>query len=292
MSSYHSGEMIDSTLDLSELPIPSPQPSQAPTLFSTFQEEVKTRLSSPKKSPKSQVKSRVFSQSHQSYEIPANYQSLVEASFKLGAKQISTLRYYKDLPVVSEKIALCYLLLFGLQIPKSHYWEQFALNLSRPGMFIQLLRHLPFYLESQCEIESLSRIKHIFNSINKPDLKLESRYFELQLLLNLMKEVVSCIKIPDYAPKPVNKVRIPQSTKNKTSKKLEFFSEEEVLRSYDAELLKEAVEAQAKQVRILNGKLMKQQWDEKRYLKEEREREEQRDNEREIDIMRNTVRAI
>ena len=284
--------MIDSTLDLSEEPLPAPRPSQPPTLFFSFQEEVKTRLSSPKKSPKNQVQSKVFSQGNGSYEIPSNYQSLVEASFKLGAKQISTLRYYKDLPVVSEKIALCYLLLFDLHVPKSHYWEQFALNLSRPGVFIQLLRHLPFYLESQCEIESLSKIKHIFNSISKSELKLESRYFELQLLLNLMKEVVSCIKIPDYTPKPINKVKIPQSTKNKSSKKLEFFSEEEVLRSHDAELLKEAVESQAKQVRILNGKLIKQQWDEKRYLKEEREREDQRNAERELGIMRNTVRVI
>jgi hypothetical protein len=282
-----SHEVFDSILDNLEKPLAGHQGSQPSSLLSNFIEEVKIRMSHPKKSPKPEIKSKVFESP--SVEIPQNYHSLVQSALKINAKQISSLRYYKNLPSISEEIALCYLILLDLQIPKSHYWEHFALSLSRPGMFIQLLRHLPFYLESECDIDSLSKVQHVFQSIPKTSLKLESRFFEFQLLVNLMREIVSCIKIPEYTPKPVKKVKIPTSTKNKTAKKAEFFSEEEVLRSYDAGLLREVVEEQSKQVRILKGQLLKQQWEETRYLKEEKGREEQREMEREIDIKRNTV---
>lgn len=270
------------------LPQPLPYPSSPPSKFSKFMEEVKERVSSPKKTPNSKARSKIFDHLNQS--IPDSYESLFESTHKITAKHISQLRYYKELPKTSENIALCFLLLLDLPVPKSHYWEQFVLFLTRPGMFLQLLRHLPFYLETGCCPKNLAKVAQVFNKIPAKELKLDPKFFELQLLLNVLKETLASIKIPEIPEQVSRKIKIPLSTKAKTSKVSEFLNETDVLKSYDAGVLQSAVETEAKQLRVLKGKLSKEEWNEKRWQKNEEKMEQLRDNEREIDILRNTVR--
>jgi len=156
-------------------------------------------------------------------------------------------------------------------------------------MFLQLLRHLPIYLELGCNQEALAKIFKIYSKVPKKELNLDPRFFELQLLLNILQETLAAVRIPEIPDTPTRKVKIPSSAKARTLKSQGFFNENEVLNSYDARVLEGAIESEAKQLRVLKGKLSKEEWNEKRWLKNEEKMEVQRETEREIDIQRNTV---
>lgn len=278
------------------VPIPIPSPITIPCPLSpssklnTFIQQVENRLSTPKNQKIVQPRSKIFD--HQNHSIPDNYKNLIESTHKITARHISQLRYYKETPKISESIALCFLLLIDLPIPKSHYWEQFVLFLARPGMFLQLLRHLPIYLELGCNQEALSKILKIYSKIPKKELNLDPRFFELQLLLNILQETLAAVEIPEIPETPSRKVKVPSSAKARTLKSQDFFNEKEVLNSYDTRVLEGAIEREEKQLRVLKGKLSKEEWNEKRWLKHEEKMEIQRETEREIDIQKNTVSLI
>ena len=101
-----------------EEPLPPPQPYKAPTRIETFLEELRVKINNPKKM-KNNASSKLLQ--HFQVEEKEKFGKLNEAIMRIGAKQISLIKYYKDLPKVAEDIGLCYLLLFNIPVPKSHY---------------------------------------------------------------------------------------------------------------------------------------------------------------------------
>ena len=262
MNSLNSSNLINSALDLSQAPLPAPQPSARPALFSSSASNLKIYSPSPQAFPKAELSQPGL---QTSFNLPACSRGFTQKALK----HLSALRSSNDLPAISEKIALCYLLLFDIKVAKSHYWKQFTVNLPRPGMLIQLLVTCR-YIYNPKLTSSLYQNQANLQINAQVELRLDSWHFELQLLLNLMQEI-SCISVPESTPKRKTKVKIPQSGKSKSSGKAGLLSADQVLSSLNAELIKEAIESQAKELRTLKGKLTNQQWDERRHLKAEKQ---------------------
>ena len=211
----------------------------------------------------------------------------------IGAKQISQIKYYKNIPKVAEDIAYCYLILFNESIPKTHYWEKFIIFLAQPGTVIQKLRQLPVSLENNYfDPLIFAKINDIYSKIPKSDLKVESFYYELKLLIAIIKEILNIVEIPIEESKIVSPVRIPELKKPDISH-LEYIMSmpaQDILQSNDSNLLKQAIAEEKKILIRLKGEFQREQYDEIRNLKYENLKEIKRDEVREIEIQKNTVR--
>lgn len=276
-----------------EEPLPQPEPYQSSSKFEDFLSNLRKRVKSPKKDLKKTVSSKVFSHFHT--EIIDKYQTLSQTTTKIGAKQISQIKYYKNLPKVAEEIALCYLYLFEITPPKSHYWEKFVIFLAQPGIVIQKLRNLPIVLENeQLDSGVFWKISEVFGKIPKNEQKVSDFYYELQILIEIIKEVLKLVEIvPEPQKKPLV-AHIPKSRKTNSSEIPDISSivPSEILKKTDNHLIKAVLLQEKKGLIELKSQAQRLQWDEKRFLKSEFKSEEKREQGRELEIQKNTVFPI
>ena len=276
-----------------EEPLPPPQPYQSSSKLDEFLKIVRSKISSPKKTLKKTVSSKVFQ--HFTSEVNDRYKSLNNAILKIGAKQISLIKYYRDLPPVAEDIALCFLLLFEVPVPKTHYWEKFAVFIAQPGVIIQKFRVLPMVLENNyLSPQLLSKIHEIFSRIPKNDLKVKGYFYELQLLIWILKEFLDLVEPIPEEPKVFMPPHIPKTRRNTEAQSVDVSSipVHEILNSTDHQLLRTAVSQEKKLLVNLKSEATKMQWEENRFLKSEHLKESKREDEREIEIQKNTVSDI
>lgn len=276
--------------DFCEEPLKPPEPTAYASRIDAFLEKMRLRISSPKKNANQAISSKVYQ--HLSPAVIDKYKSLNEVVQKIGVKQIHQLKYSKNLPKVSEDIALCYLFLFDIPVPKNRYWERFVSFLAQPGTVIQKFRQISRVLESNLiDPQCYAKISDILGKVPKNDLKLYHTFYELDLLVCLLKEVLEIVEIPELFSPTKKDFQIPTSRKKKVSESMDVtgMNSIDIIKSFDSGLLKHAISAEEKEVLSLKGQLLKKQWDEKRFLKQESFKEHKRDEQREIEIQKNTV---
>lgn len=273
-----------------EEPLPAPQPYKPYSRIEEFLETLKHKINSPKKLKKN-VSSKVF----EHLKPQDRYLGLNQKIIKIGAKQILQIKYYRDLPKVANDIAICYIMLFDAPVPKAHAWEAFMVLIAQPGLVIQKLRLLPSYVdEVDIDCYKLYRINEIFSKIPSAELKLEPCYYELQLLISILIEFLKLVHIPSNIPKNSSVAHIPTSKKpelNKTSDVINM-PVDEILSSQDKLILKQAVSQEKKILLGLNSEISRAQWNEKRNLKVQELKELKEEEEREIELKKNTVNYI
>jgi hypothetical protein len=272
-----------------EQPLPVPQPVVSPKRFDLFLETLRLRISSPKSKQKNTTRSKLYS--FLESKPPERFKELTQFVEKIEVKQIAQLKYYKDLPTIAEPIALCYLHLFSMPIPKNRYWSSFLAFLAQPGLVIQRFRQLPEVLDSKSfDLTALGKVKEILEKIPKAELKLGRNLTELQMLIDLLRKILQIVVVPELPQKSRSMAHIPQSRLMKTAiVNFEEMEDGALSRCTDDNTLKAAIDQEHKTVKILNGKLSKEIWNEKRFLRKENEKELQRDEVRELEIQKNTV---
>lgn len=153
-----------------------------------FRKELSSNMpiDKPKKSDK-KVQSRLLS--HLKPEIKEDKQELNKAINRITVKDIRDIKTITNPNASTEILGILYLILFKNQIPRFHPWEAFVNSIAQPGLVVQKLRALPFWIDSkEISDDAMFQIKQISSTIAYYEIK-ESKVMTLlyEIIVELTK---------------------------------------------------------------------------------------------------------